>query len=157
MIKMIKPKYFWMIAMLAVALTIAACTSYSAPSTAGQNPAPITTQPSNPATVNPAPAAVKFSDSQYAAYAHLISGDTLDAAAQSATSGFNIQKTSNADGTTTIALSSTNPEYQNQTYTLQSGEQLYFIERNPGDDNGGEGALGDDTAIVVDANGYIVQ
>jgi hypothetical protein len=87
----------------------------------------------------------------------LISGATLDAAAVNVTSDFDIKKTVNSDGTTTIVLSSTNPEYSTQTYTLQSGEQLYFIERNLGDDSNIDANLGDDMAIKVDAQGYIVQ
>lgn len=100
----------------------------------------------------------KLSDSPYANYAYLISSDPLSADAQQAISGFNINKQTNSDGTTTINLIALNPEYQNQTYTLQPGQSLYFIERSMGDDgNGTENFLGDDHAIIVDSNGYIIQ
>lgn len=176
-----------LIAMIAL-LTIAACTNAATytntgtpqntvtPPTTGAtdtgNPSntgtPAATDAGTPSnTVTPpatgtsdtgASAKIKLTDSQYANNAYLISGDTLDSAAQAATSGFTITKTPNADGTTTIALSSTNPEYKNQSYTLQTGQQLYFIERILGDDsNNQELNLGDDTAIIVDADGYIVQ
>lgn len=101
---------------------------------------------------------VKLSDSQYANYAYLISTDPLSADAQQAITGFNIQKTSNPDGSTTYNLVAVNPEYQNQTYTIQQGQSLYFIERSLGDDsNGADNFPGDDMALVVDSNGYIVS
>jgi len=100
----------------------------------------------------------KLSESPYANYAYLISSDSLSSEAQQAISGFNINKQTNSDGTTTINLVALNPEYQNQSYTLQPGQSLYFIERSMGDDgNGSETFLGDDHAIVVDSNGYIIQ
>ncbi|HTY44351.1 MAG TPA: hypothetical protein VMC80_03845 [Patescibacteria group bacterium] len=100
----------------------------------------------------------KLSDSPYANYAYLISSDTLSPEAQQAITGFQINKAANSDGTTTYNLIASNPEYQNQSYTLQPGQSLYFIERSLGDDNDGtEGFLGDDHAIIVDSNGYIVQ
>lgn len=120
---------------------------------------------SNPSSNSPAsqqnsaqPAMTKLSDSQYANYAYLISTDTLSSDAQMAVTGFNIQKASNSDGSVTYSLVAVNPEYQTQTYTLKSGQSLYFIERNLGDDAGGvENFPGDDMAVVVDANGYIVS
>ena len=99
----------------------------------------------------------KLSDSQYASYAYLISTETLSSDAQTATTGFNIKKTENSDGSTTYDLIAVNPEYQTQEYTIQPNQQLYFIERSLGDDQNGEGFLGDDMAIVVDSNGYIVS
>jgi hypothetical protein len=64
----------------------------------------------------------------------------------------------NSDGTTTYNLIALNSEYQNQSYTLQSGQSLYFIERSMGDDgNGSENFLGDDHAVIVDSSGYIIQ
>jgi hypothetical protein len=101
---------------------------------------------------------VKLADTPYANSAYLISSDTLSPEAQQAISGFSINKQTNSDGTTTINLIALNPEYQNQSYTLQSGQSLYFIETSWGDDgNGSETFLGDDHAVVVDSNGYIVQ
>ena len=137
--------------LLAIILVVAGCSSNTSNTTNNQ-PNPTTGSPTEPT------GAVKLSDSQYAANSYLISGDTLDDAAQQAMSGFSMQKTANADGTTTISLSSTNPEYKNQTYTLQPGQQLYFIERALGDDsNNQEGAIGDDNAVVVDSQGYIIS
>jgi hypothetical protein len=125
---------------LLLAFIVAGCSSQS-----------ITTQsvPQNSGT--------KLSDSPYASYAHLISGDSFDAGTRQALIGFTVDKTVNTNGTTTIVLNATNPEYNTQTYTLQPGQQLYFIERNLGDDAGQERNLGDDAAVIVDAQGYIVQ
>jgi hypothetical protein len=101
---------------------------------------------------------VKLADTSYWPYAHLISGATLDSSAQAAMSGFSLAKNVLSDGSTQIVLKSTNQGYTDQTYTLKQGEQLYFIERTMGDDQQNqEFNLGDDTAVVVDANGYVVQ
>jgi len=162
-------------AMLSMVLVMTACSSpnytsntvpNTAPNTAGAgntNTQTTTLETNTTTTTTTSTTAseagrTKLSDSPNANNAYLISGDSLNDAAKTATSGFNIQKTSNPDGTTTISLTSSNPEYKDQSYTLQSGEQLYFIERALGDDSGNqEGNLGDDMAIVVDAQGYIVR
>ena len=156
--------------MLAFVVAVSGCTNNANPtntvpttnnpSTANTSPAnnpnPSTTADQNAAS-NPSTSTQKITDAKYANSAYLISGDTLDAAAQNAISGFQINKTVNADGTTTINLSSSNPEYQNQTYTLQPGQKLYFIESYPADDNNNnEGNIGDDKAIVTDADGNII-
>jgi len=144
------------LSILLLAVVISACTQSS--NTTGTTTIPDNSLGPTGTLQNTTTGRTKLADSQYANFAYLISGDTLDSSAKAATSGFTITKTPNSDGTTTISLTSTNPEYQDQTYTLQPGEKLYFIERNMGDDSGGqEGFLGDDTAIIVDAQGYIVQ
>jgi len=146
-------------AVLLLAVVITACT------TTGTTPGQTTTGANNP-SVNTPPAGtatgtsskVLLTDEPYANNAYLISGDTLDDTAKNAMSGFSMSKTQNSDGTTTIALSSTNPEYQNQSYTLQPGQKLYFIEMSGGDDsNNQEGALSDDKAVIVDADGYVAS
>lgn len=100
---------------------------------------------------------VKLADSEYAPYAFLISGDTISPDTQAALAGFTLDKTALPDGSTQIVLSTSHRGYVNQTYTLKQGQQLYFIETSMGDDNDGfEGSLSDDTALVVDSQGYIV-
>ena len=125
---------------------------------ANSTPTPTTpTTPNNP--INTSAANLNLANSIYANDSYLISGDTLDAAAQTATIGFTINKVVNQDGTTTIILSSSNPEYQNQTYTLQSGQKLYFIESYPADDsqeNNSDRTLMDDKALITDANDNIL-
>ena len=120
------------------------------------NPSASTPNQANPVSSNPTP--IKLADSKYVNSAYLISGDTLDTDAKTALSGFIMDKTVNSDGTTTIKLSSSNPDYQNQSYTLQPGQKLYFIETNLRDDgNDNEFNLGDDKALITDADGNIIQ
>jgi hypothetical protein len=99
-----------------------------------------------------------FVNSIYAPYAYLISTNTLDARTMAALSGFAIQTSTNPDGFTQITLNAKNPGYQTQTYTVHSGEQLYFIERSLSDDTQDMDKFpNDDNAVLVDANGYILQ
>lgn len=116
---------------------------------------------SNPtiANNNTTPPPQLFSDSPLSQNAYLISGSTTyDANTKTALSGFKVTKKTLADGSTEITLNSTNPEYQTQIYTVKQGEKLYFIEGISGDDNGtSDRNIGDDTAVLVDANGYIVN
>jgi hypothetical protein len=105
-----------------------------------------------------AAASLKFSDQTYYSYSYLISGDNLSADAQTALTGFTLNKQVLADGNTQIKLTATNPEYKDQQYILKPGEQLYFIEKFLGDDQGGkEGNILDDMAVVVDAQDNVVQ
>lgn len=99
-----------------------------------------------------------FADSPLSQNAYLISGPTFDTNTQTALAGFNVTKKVLADNSTEVTLNSTNPQYQTQTYTVKPGQKLYFIETMSGDDNNNEDRnLGDDAAILVDANGYIVS
>ncbi len=103
-------------------------------------------------------APVLFSSSPLSQNAFLISTPTYDVATQTALNGFNVTKNTQADGSMQITLNSQNPEYQTQTYNVKPGEKLYFIEAMLGDDSNNEDRnLRDDTAVLVDANGYIVQ
>lgn len=100
----------------------------------------------------------KLADSQYANYAYLISGDSLSADAQQALTGFTMTKQATSDGGMQIILTAKQSNYHNQTYTLKPGQSLYFIETSLGDDQGDQDTmLNDDTAVIVDANGYLVQ
>jgi len=140
-------------------VSLAGCgASVSTTNTQGSTPSvpPQTTQPTG--TTN-TPSQQKFSDQPYASYSYLISGDTLSADAKSALSGFQMQKQHMADGSTQITLKALQPQYHDQQYTLKPGEQLYFIEKFLGDDpnENEEHNLGDDSAVVVDAQGNVVQ
>ena len=100
----------------------------------------------------------KLADTRYAQYAFLISTDKYDSATQAALAGFTVDRKVLADGTQQITLNAQNPEYQTQSYTVKPGQKLYFIETSMGDDPGGqEFNLGDDRAVIVDSDGYIVQ
>lgn len=142
----------------AILLLVAGC-SYSSPTV----PIPTTVPPANPAVSqenNPpvAAASLKFSDQPYYSYSYLISGDNLSADAQTALAGFTLNKQVLADGNTQIKLTATESTYKDQQYTLKPGEQLYFIEKFLGDDQGDkEGNIRDDMAVVVDNQGNVVQ
>ena len=99
----------------------------------------------------------KFSDSADYSNSHLISGDTLDSQAQLALAGFNLNKQTLADGSTQINLTATESGYHDQQYVLKTGQQLYFIDRTLGDDQGTERSTGDDYGVIVDSQGLIVN
>ncbi len=99
-----------------------------------------------------------FADSPYKPYAYLISTDTVDTATQQALSGFKLVKQNNADGSQTISLKALESRYADQTYVVKPGEKLYFIETSLSDDPANrELSLSDDTAILVNAQGYAVN
>lgn len=103
-------------------------------------------------------AVVKFSDQPYFKNAYLISGDKLSADATSALAGFKMDKQTLPDGTVQIKLKAQEAQYHDQSYTLKAGEQLYFIDKFLGDDQGNaEANIGDDTAVVVDSQGNVSQ
>jgi len=101
----------------------------------------------------------KLIDEPYFSKAYLISSDTLDTAAQNAISGFSLSKTALADGSVNITLKALNSEYTDRSYTVQPGQSLYFIEMSGGDDSppNGERYINDDSAVIVDSNGYVVS
>ena len=100
----------------------------------------------------------KLADSPMADKSYLISTASLSADAQKALTGFSVTSSSSADGSVTYMLKATNPEYQDQSYTLKPGEQLYFVEVSLGDDSGDtDSNLRDDRAIVVDSTGTIIR
>ncbi len=106
---------------------------------------------------------VKLADEPYAASAYRIDPaklGALDAAMQEILSGFVVTAQHNADGTITITLKATKAGYKDQQYTLVAGQSLYFIEKNLHDDTetgATDKTYMDDSAVVVDQNGYVVQ
>lgn len=101
---------------------------------------------------------IKFADASDAQYAYLISTDNYDAKTKAALAGFTVDRKVLSDGTQQINLIAQKSEYQSQSYTVAPGQKLYFIERFLQDDpNGEERNMGDDKAVLVDANGYIIQ
>ena len=100
----------------------------------------------------------KFADQEYAKGAYLISGPTLSTDAKKALTGFTMSQKTLPNGETSILLKAQKPSYHDQAYTLKAGEQLYFIEKFLQDDvNGVENNIGDDSAVVVNAEGNVVQ
>jgi len=99
-----------------------------------------------------------FSSSPLSQNAFLISTPTYDANTKTALIGFNVIQKPLADGSNEITLNSQNKEYKTQVYTVKSGEKLYFIENFLADDSGNtDRNLKDDTAVLVDADGYIMN
>lgn len=100
---------------------------------------------------------VKLSETRYAPYTYKISDKSVDREEKKALAGFKVSRTQKSNYTV-VKLDAKRQEYKDQTYKLKEGEQLYFIETSMGDDsNGHEYEMEDDTAVVVDANGYIVR
>jgi hypothetical protein len=98
-----------------------------------------------------------FADSPYAAHAYLISATgTLSAAVQAALSGFSVQRQMLPDGTMQVRVSSAAPAGGTETYSVKSGEKLYFVENFMMDDaSGSDRFLGDDKIFLVGADGMI--
>jgi cell division protein YceG involved in septum cleavage len=126
----------------------------------GSSATTTTTTGSNPSPAGAsAPVGQVFAGSDLAANAYLISSGTFDATTKKALSGFSVQTSTNPDGSMQIVLKAQNPEYHTQVYTVQPGEQLYFIEKILTDDVAADTDKypNDDSAVLVDPNGYIVQ
>ena len=144
------------ILILLVVILLVAGGGYLVTKSYGQspNPAPSAT------TVTTTNSRVKFDSSPASKFAYQIFPGPISAEAKTALAGFMLDTKTQSDGSSLITMTSTNTEYKNQTYTVKPAEILYFIEKNPKDDSESENAekfLADDTAVVVDADGYIVQ
>jgi len=154
----------WMWMALLVGFMLLGCAGPSAPmSNSSDKPFVVSAAPSSSAVGGVAPASnasasQKFSDSPDYISAHLISSESLDDSAKAALAGFELQKQVLADGRTNFTLKALSPSYSDQNYILQPGQSLYFIEKFPQDDQPDTDAnLRDDSAVIVDADGYIVN
>jgi len=108
----------------------------------------------------PTPMLQKFSDSSDFQYAYKIFSGALSDQAKQAMAGFAFTTKAMSDGSTQITLTSQNQFYKTQQYVVKPGYSLYFIERMMGDDdatNDTDAKFTDDSAIVVDPQGYIVK
>lgn len=107
---------------------------------------------------NNQPQKIKFSDSPYWSYAYLISNNNLNDQAKVALSGFDRKMRTLSDGSVEITLKALSSDYSDQKYILKKGEKLYFIETSLSDDSQfKEYNLGDDIAVKVDSNGYVLK
>lgn len=102
----------------------------------------------------------KFADTQLAQSAVLIYPGAMSAEAKAATSGWQLKTTQNTDGTTQASLVPVGSEATEgdsaHTFTLKTGDKLYFVDLNPSDDSPNmDNNKNDDIGIVVDANGII--
>ena len=102
----------------------------------------------------------KFTDQPYYKQAYLVSGDTLTTEAKSALAGFDMTRAPLPDGSILYIFNAKQPGYQDQQYTVKPGEKLYFIEKFLADDDpvkNEDKGMRDDQAVVVDAQGNVVQ
>lgn len=103
----------------------------------------------------------KLSDTRFAANAVQIYPGIISESAKSTMSGWDLKTVSNSDGTITASLVPTGSEItegdSSHTYTLHSGDKLYFVDMNPGDDvaNSTDNNKNDDMGIVVNSDGLI--
>jgi hypothetical protein len=103
-------------------------------------------------------AGVKLADEPYAPYVYLVDPNNLSSKAKQALTGFNVTADTLSNGDTKINLAAINPEYRSQSYELKPGQKFYFIESSFGDDSDNhESNPRDDSGVVVDQNGYVVQ
>ena len=82
------------------------------------------------------------------------------ATAKQAMAGFAFTTKPMSDGATQITLTSQNKFYKTQQYLVKPGYSLYFIETNLKDDDAQkdtDAMFRDDSAILVDPQGYIAQ
>lgn len=102
----------------------------------------------------------KFVDTDEGKNAFKIFPGELSADAKNALVGFDLKTKVLADGSTEVTLVAKKQEYTTQTLTVKQGESVYFIEKFGLDDNKSEDAdknLNDDSAVVVDSQGYLVK
>ena len=102
----------------------------------------------------------KFVDTEDGKNAFKIFPGELSADAKNALVGFDLKTKDLGNGATEVTLVAKKQEYTTQTLTVKQGESVYFIEKFGLDDNKGEDTdknLKDDTAFVVDVNGYLVK
>ncbi|MCX6719664.1 MAG: hypothetical protein NTV36_00955 [Candidatus Staskawiczbacteria bacterium] len=155
-----KPLWMWILVYVVLAGIIYAGVYYFFFMNSNSNNTPLTqiqnTNQTNPTTISSTK--IKFSDTPESQQAYLISTDTYDSATQAALAGFKVDRKVLADGTQQINLKAQSSEYQSQSYTVKPGQKLYFIEGTLQDDPAGqERSMGDDAAVLVDADGYVVQ
>jgi hypothetical protein len=102
---------------------------------------------------------VKFQDSPDYPNAYLIFPGELSSDAKTALTGFNMSTKMMTDGSTQVTLKAEESGYQDQVYIVKPGYNLYFIEKNLGDDDATANMdknKADDSAVVVDPQGYII-
>lgn len=104
----------------------------------------------------------KLSDVQMLSEATLIYPGVSDADVKKDLINWTLSTTQNSDGTITAKLTPVGSEATEgdnaQTFTLKSGDKLYFDDLNPNDDKPGmDENTHDDLGIQVDANGVILQ
>lgn len=122
---------------------------------------PKVTQP-NPPPNRPAPVfltkGATLSASPVFKYAYLMAPGTLSADTKAALVGWTIASKSQPDSSLVVTLTPKDSDDQFQSYTIKSGEKLYFIETTPADDVQDQDVdknLRDDYGVIVDENGIV--
>ncbi len=100
-----------------------------------------------------------FSSTPAYSHAYQIFPGQLTSQAQQAINGFDMKTSDLADGSTKITLTSKDQTDQSQSYTVKSGQKLYFVEMVLRDDanTGHDINLHDDYGVIVDGNGMVVR
>lgn len=102
----------------------------------------------------------KFLDSEDGKNAFKIFPGELSADAKNALTGFEMQTKQLSDSLTQVTLVAKKQGYTTQTLNVREGQSVYFIEKLGLDDNKTENidnGLKDDSAVIVDTNGYLVK
>jgi hypothetical protein len=108
----------------------------------------------------PAPPAKgdKLADSAIAKFAYPVYPDALTDAAKTALIGWDVKVMKNKDGSAVVSMVPHNPEDPTSSYTVKSGEKLYFVEMTAADDKvetSEDNNLRDDYGVIVDGSGII--
>ena len=145
--------------LVAAALLVLGCAGSSgnqptaqAPSGNVQNPAGVPPQGGSGL------AGTKFSDWKYYPMAMKIAPGTISSGTQAALNVFSVRQSQQSDGSLLVTVTDSQDGTTN-SFTLASGESLYFADGNPADDVGtqSDAALMDDHFVVVDSGGNIAQ
>jgi len=91
-------------------------------------------------------------------YAYQIVPNDASVNTKEALVGYSFTTQDQSDGSTVVTIAPKDSESQNQVYTVQSGQTLYFIEQTLADDKADQDKdlnYRDDYGIVTDSNGII--
>jgi hypothetical protein len=150
-----------MFLILIILIVVAGVLFYTTSSFVGKQYAAASAENPAPSALGTTTTAMKLIDEPYYKFVYEIDPNelhNLSPTMQQVLSGFNVTAENNPDGTVTVSLDALNLEYHNQTYILKQGQKLYFIEKSLDDDKEiGNNFPGDDTAVVVDESGYVIQ
>jgi hypothetical protein len=131
--------------------------SPASPSPSAASPAPGTARPSAGPS-RPAPSASAgplLSSEPFASYAYQVWPGTLNAAARQAMTGLSVSASRVRDGISVKAGVNGQPA---AAHTYPGGTRVYVVETSLGDDsNSSDYNLGDDSLVVTDARGRILQ
>ena len=151
----IKRSVLWVVASAVVVAIIVAVL------TLGHNPSNSTNSAYSASSSQASlPSGQLFSSSPYSQVAYQIFPGSLSSIAREVMAGINLKSSQNPDGTTTVTLSPTNPGFPGLAYNVSSGDKVYLVETNMGEDNPSanyDGVYADDGVIVVNSAGYIVH